>query len=225
MEAAVYFVGAALFLTSALHLFSCRKRMEGIRKHTKVLLVPLVACIHFLICGFAHKLVLAALFAGLMGDVLLIPKDRKAAFILGGAFFLIGHALYIAEAFRLRLPQASYAAVGTVPALITAAAVLAIALTMFAALYRRMDKLMKIPAALYALGLAFMAGLMVWSMIGGGLKTGPVLMAAGGSLFTVSDFLLCAGLVRLLKLKNNRFWVMLTYILAQTGLAIGFALV
>ncbi|MCR5809398.1 MAG: lysoplasmalogenase [Clostridiales bacterium] len=225
MPFAVWPAGGALLAAAVMHLVSCVKRMEGLRKYTKALLVPLILCIHIIVCGFSHRLVIAALVCGWIGDILLIPKDRKAAFIAGGAFFLIGHALYIAEAFRLRLPQSSFERAGLVPAVITAAAVAALALAVYAAFYRRMDKRLRIPGAMYALALAFMAGITVWSMIGGGLKAGPLLMAAGGALFAVSDFLLCAGLVRLVRLKNNRFWVMLTYILAQTGLALGFALI
>ncbi|MBO4562019.1 MAG: lysoplasmalogenase [Clostridia bacterium] len=207
---------------SAAHIFACAKRREGIRKFTKVLLVPLIALLHISVCGFKHPLVLLGLFCGLVGDILLIPKG-KLCFRLGGFFFLIGHVCYIAAAFRIGMPQAAYVSLGIPWLVIMAVAAFALGASAYLILKRGVEGSMRVGVAAYIATISLMAGVMVYSL-GGTRCFGAFLIAAGALLFTASDFLLCVGLTRRFRIKQGRVWVMLTYIAAQLGIALGFAL-
>ena len=212
-----------LFAAAAVHLAACLLHRDGLRKPTKVLLVPLVACVHIALCGFRYPLLLAGLFCGWLGDIFLIPKDRKLTFFIGAGFFMIGHACYIINAFKLGLPGKVFASYGRISVLIAALAVVAVCFTALWFLHRRMSGKMLGAFVAYMTALGLMAGTLVYSMFAVGFRAASVMIAAGAVLFAVSDFLLGSGIVRAFRIKNNRFWVMLTYILAQTGIAVGFA--
>ena len=76
----------------------------------------------------------------------------------------------------------------------------------------------------YMLLLLAMTGTLVYSMISVGFTAQAFMIAAGAVLFALSDFLLGAGIARAFRIRNNRLLVMLTYILAQLGIAVGTAL-
>lgn len=213
-----------LCMVSAVHLIACCLHRDGLRKPTKVFIVPLVICLHVSICGFRYPLLLLGLFFGWLGDIFLIPKDRKLTFFMGAFFFMVGHAFYIWNDFATGLPQAVYRSLGSVSVLAAMLAAVAIGFLALWLLRKRISKLMLAAFMIYMLALLSMAGILVYSMLGVGLSVASVLISAGAMLFAFSDFLLGAGIARAFKIKNNRFLVMLTYILAQTGIAVGFAL-
>ena len=215
---------AALFAVTAVHLFVCCGGKEWVRRLTKVLLVPIVCCIHIAASGGSpNALVLIALAFGWIGDILLIPPKLGVMFGTGGASFLVGHIFYISAAFGLGLPQAAYNRFGPV----SAAAALVIAIGVCAAacavLCPGIPTKLRVPLVVYAAALSLMAGVMVYSFIGS--PSAPsALTAAGGVLFAVSDFILGAGISGVIKGRGRSRWLMLTYVLAQLGLALGFAL-
>lgn len=208
---------------SMLHLTSCYLRLDDVRKPTKVFLVPFILLLHLMIAGVRFPFVIVGLLLGWIGDILLIPKNNKFCFVLGGSFFLIGHGFYIAAAFSAGLPQAAFASRPVLAAAAVAFA-LALAVAAYCSLYKKIPVKMRVPAALYLTALASMAGTMLVSAVGMKPGVAPVLMGGGGLLFALSDYLLGSGLVRAYRIRNNRLWVMLTYILAQLGIALGFAL-
>ena len=216
---------AALLIAadSMLHLTSCYLRLDEIRKPTKVFLVPFILLLHLMIAWFRFPFVVVGLVLGWIGDILLIPKNNKLCFVLGGCFFLVGHGFYIAAAFKAGLPQAAFAS-RPAAAIIACAFALALAVAAYCSLYKKIPVKMRAPAALYLTALASMAGTMLVSAVGMKPGVAPVLMGGGGLLFALSDYLLGSGLVRAYRIRNNRLWVMLTYILAQLGIALGFAL-
>ncbi|MBO4384822.1 MAG: hypothetical protein J5854_05330 [Clostridia bacterium] len=213
-----------LVLVSAVHLVACCLHRDGLRKPTKVFLVPLIICLHISICGFKYPLLILGLIFGWLGDIFLIPKDRKLTFVLGAFFFMIGHACYIWNDFKTGLPQAAFAACGRLSVLIAMLAVVAVGFTALWVLRKRISRGMLVVFMIYMLALLSMAGILVYSMLGTRFSAASVMISAGAVLFALSDFLLGAGIARAFKIKNNRFFVMLTYILAQTGIAVGFAL-
>ncbi|MBQ1893817.1 MAG: lysoplasmalogenase [Clostridia bacterium] len=222
----VLFGAAAALLLAAdalLHLTGCYLKLDGLRAPTKVFLVPFILMLHVMIAGASQPLVIVGLILGWIGDILLIPKNNKLCFVLGGASFLIGHGFYIAAAFVRGLPQAAFGS-RPVPAAIACAFVLALAVLAYVSLRKKIPGKMKLPAILYLTALSSMAGTMLVSAVGMKAGVTPVLMGGGGLLFAVSDYLLGSGLVRARRIKHNRLWVMLTYILAQLGIALGFAL-
>lgn len=221
----LFIASAAFFVVvSVLHLIACGLHRDGLRKPTKVFLVPLIACMHISICGFRYPLVLAGLFCGWLGDIFLIPKDKKLTFYLGALFFMIGHGFYIANAFSLGLPQQVLSRCGRVSLLIAMLAVVAVG---FAALWfmrKRISREMIRLFAVYMLALLTMAGTFVYSSVAVGLRAPAFMLAIGAVLFALSDFLLGAGITRAFRIRNNRLLVMLTYIFAQLGIAVGTAL-
>lgn len=217
-------IAVLLAAVAALHLAACIKHRDGLRKPTKVFLVPLIICLHVAVCGFRYPYLLVGLFCGWLGDIFLIPKDRKLTFAIGALFFMAGHAFYIINTFWLGLPQKTLEAYGKVSIFIAAAAVLLVCAAAIWFMRKRLTNKMLAAFLAYMTALAFMAGTMVYSAVSVGLKPQSFMIGGGALLFAVSDFLLCTGIIRAFKIRNNRFWVMLTYILAQTGIALGFAL-
>lgn len=217
-------IAIVLLLVSVVHLVACCLHRDGLRKPTKVFLVPLIILLHISVCGFKYPFIILGLMFGWLGDIFLIPKDRKLTFVLGAFFFMVGHACYIWNDFKTGLPQAAFAAYGRFSVLIAMLAVVAVGFTALWVLRKRISKGMLVVFMIYMLALLSMAGLLVYSMLGTRFSAASVLISAGAVLFAISDFLLGAGIARAFKIKNNRFFVMLTYILAQTGIALGFAL-
>ncbi len=215
---------AALAIAAAVHLYACCKAKERLRRVTKPLLVPLVLCCHVLTAGSSMPLVIFALIFGLIGDILLIPSGKMLLFGAGGFSFLVGHVLYVLNAFRMGLPQRAFGRFGWASALAVALIVGAVGLTGCLVIRRRLQKKLRRPLDVYVLGLTAMAGTMVYSFIGAPCL-GTALMAAGGALFAVSDLLLGACITGQIKGRRRNMWVMLTYVLAQAGIAVGSALV
>lgn len=218
-------IAAPVFGAVALvHLLACLLHRDVLRKCTKVFLVPLILCMHIGICGFSHPLVIVALILGFIGDVLLIPGKNKVCFFLGGVSFLIGHVFYIVHAFRTGLPKLSFERWG-----IPYAALIIVLMVLFCALAygtfaRKLPIKLRVPVIAYMAAVASMAATMVYMLPGAGFSLYALLLAVGGASFAASDFMLCAGSLRAVKIKNNRFIVMLTYIIAQLCLALGFAM-
>lgn len=218
-------IAAPVFGAVALvHLLSCLLHRDGIRKATKVFLVPLIICIHIGVCGFAHPLVLTALAFGFVGDVLLIPGKNRICFGLGGFSFLIGHVFYIVHALRTGIPQATFARLGVLSIAAAALVTVVFCLLAYRAFARKLPVKLRVPVIIYMVAVAAMAAVMVYMMPGGGFSIPVLMLAVGGAHFAASDFMLCAGSLRAVKIKNNRFAVMMTYIIAQFFLALGFAL-
>lgn len=214
-----------LAAVSVLHLTACLLHRDGLRKTTKVFIVPLVICLHVSLCGFKYPLLAAGLVCGWLGDIFLIPKDRKLTFYVGALFFMAGHVLYILTCVKAGLPQSTFAKGGVIT---VSFAIPAAAATGFAGLWflrRRISGKMLVAFMCYMVALLTMAGTMIYSSFGLSSALPAVMIALGAALFAVSDFLLGAGIARAFKVRNSRFWVMLTYILAQTGIALGFALI
>lgn len=215
--------GALLFAASVLHLTACLIHRDGIRKASKVFLVPLAACLHISLCGFRYPLFLIGLFFGWLGDIFLIPKDRKGTFIAGAVFFMAGHAFYVSNAFSEGLPQRTFSALGGFSVVITVLAVILVGTLAFIALSRRLNKKLLAVFVVYMAALLTMAGTLVYSALTMNTAS-AVLLCAGAPLFALSDFLLGAGIARAFRVKSSRFWVMITYILAQTCISLGLAL-
>lgn len=212
-------------VVSLVHLCACFSEKTKLRMATKPLLMPAAILLHAAICGLAHPLVIAALVFGCMGDIFLMFVRRNRSFLVCGLLsFLIGHGLYIAAAVKTGLPGRALGAAGALPLVITAACALVCGACAYAFLYKSIYAKLKAAAAVYILGLTAMAATMVYCCIGSfGPATG--LMACGGLLFVVSDFILACKLFGVIKRKRLNFAVMLTYIAAQQCLAVGFALV
>jgi|KBSSwiStaDraftv2_1062776.scaffolds.fasta_scaffold494142_2 uncharacterized membrane protein YhhN len=166
---------------------------------TKPLLMPVLALWVWL--HGRHKLIIAALLFSWAGDVALLNGDKQLWFIAGMVFFLGAHLCYITAFVRSGArPKAS---------VVTLYAVVYVAALVW--LWKPLGA-MAIPMTVYGLALATMATLSA---------SVSRIVGIGGALFFVSDMLIAvrvAGVV-----ERTDVWVMLTYVLAQALIAVGFA--
>ncbi|MFE2377821.1 lysoplasmalogenase [Streptomyces sp. NPDC059398] len=171
----------------------------GLLVHTtaKPLLMPLLAA-HAYVRG-APRLLVAALLCGWGGDVLLL-SGAEPAFLAGMALFAAGHVCYLVLFGRGRTNP--YLGAGYAVVLAATAAVLLPALPAG----------LRIPVAGYSLLLTAMA----YRASGSGPAAG-----LGGALFLVSDTLIATGIADLPQPPVPGFWVMATYVAAQSLLAAG----
>ena len=87
----------------AIHLYCCHFRVIEIRKITKVFLMPLLSTLYYLGTPEAQfsKNVLAGIFFGFLGDVLILVDDPFSSLIVPGVIcFFIGHLLYMVSFLR-----------------------------------------------------------------------------------------------------------------------------
>ncbi|WP_327298369.1 lysoplasmalogenase [Streptomyces sp. NBC_01197] len=163
----------------------------------KPLLMPLLAAQVY--TRGAPRLLIAALLFGWGGDTLLLI-NADPAFLAGMALFAAGHVCYLVLFGRGRTNP--YLGAGYAVALAATAAVLLSALPAG----------LRIPVAGYSLLLTAMA----YRASGLGLPAG-----LGGALFLVSDTLIATGIADLPQPPLPGFWVMATYVAAQSLLAAG----
>lgn len=211
-------LSAALAAASVTHLAACGLGKSRLRYFTKLLLMPLVAALYCALADRPAPAVLAAMFCGWVGDFFMIYKHKDAFLAAGMAAFGVGHILYVA--------RIGVIAAAVHPRLFTALAATlvpgAVAIVIFAVLRRRIPKQLRLPGLLYGLLLASLGSAAFIALRAG--APGGAYLLAGGCLFLCSDGILsfetfCDG-------DSNAadVAVMLTYIAAQTLLAIGFSM-
>ena len=188
-------LSAALGAASVTHLAACGLGKSRLRYFTKLLLMPLVAALYCALVDRPAPAVLAAMFCGWAGDFFMIYKHRDAFLAAGMAAFGLGHILYVA--------RIGVIAAAAQPRLFTALAGTlvpgAVAIIIFVVLRLRIPKQLRLPGLLYGL-------------------------LAGGCLFLCSDGILAFETFRDGDSNAADVAVMLTYIAAQTLLAIGFSM-
>ncbi|MDG9715052.1 lysoplasmalogenase [Streptomyces sp. DH24] len=167
----------------------------------KPLLMPLLAA--WAAASGAPRLLVAALLFGWAGDTLLL-FDADAAFLAGMGCFAAGHVCYLAlfgpyvragaplrARARLLVPGYAVALAGTV-----------------ALLWPDLPAGLRVPVALYSALLTAMA-------CTAAVRIG-VVAGLGGALFLLSDTLIATGIADWPQLPRPDFWVMLTYVAAQS---------
>ena len=206
-------LSAALAAASVTHLAACGLGKSRLRYSTKLLLMPLVAALYCALAGRPAPAVLAAMFCGWAGDFFMIYKHKDAFLAAGMAAFGVGHILYVAHI--------GVIAAAAHPRLFTALAATlvpgAVAIVIFAVLRRRIPKQLRLPGLLYGLLLASFIALRAGA-------PGGAYLLAGGCLFLCSDGILSFETFRDGDSNAADVAVMLTYIAAQTLLAIGFSM-
>ncbi|NGO81516.1 lysoplasmalogenase [Streptomyces sp. YC504] len=167
----------------------------------KPLLLPLLAA--YAVVRGAPRLLIAALFFGWCGDVLLM-FDADAAFLAGMGGFAAGHVCYLVLFARYgrRGERAHFL-------LATYSVVLAATLPL---LWGDLPAELRIPVVAYSLLLTAMAYRAA--------RLGAV-AGIGGALFLLSDTLIATGIADWPQLPRPDFWIMLTYAAAQALLVRG----
>ena len=154
--------------------------------------------------------VLAALVFSWLGDVLLIPKDARRAFLAGLVSFLLGHLLYAVAFSRLGL-DGGWLAAGAV--FVAIAATVALRWLM-----PHVEGPMIWPVRAYVVVISAM----VVAAAGATGETGIALVLAGALLFYVSD-LAVARERFVAKTFTNKLWGLPTYYGGQVLLALSVA--
>ncbi len=211
-------LSAALAAASVTHLAACGLGKSRLRYSTKLLLMPLVAALYCALADRPAPAVLAAMFCGWAGDFFMIYKHKDAFLAAGMAAFGVGHILYVA--------RIGVIAAAAHPRLFTALAATlvpgAVAIVIFAVLRRRIPKQLRLPGLLYGLLLASLGSAAFIALRAG--APGGAYLLAGGCLFLCSDGILSFETFRDGDSNAADVAVMLTYIAAQTLLAIGFSM-
>ncbi len=125
--------------------------------------------------GLHGQLMLLALVLSLLGDVLLIPKDREPVFRAGILAFLLGHVAYLAAFVRI----------GVDP-LVTAAALACMALAA-TQIVRWLEPHVSADMVVPVYGYVVVISLMMVSAVGSLPESGEPRVAIGALMFLVSD--------------------------------------
>ena len=211
MELKIVFL-VILAVVSVVYLTSLFFKHGLFQSILKGCLLPLVLAIY--VFG-AEKILLPivlALVFGWAGDIFLLKISDLRCFRIGLASFLTGHLCYIIAMYKFILPY-------NIPVLFCSIAVAAIAGFFLFRIIRPNDE-MRIPVIVYETVILIMVvfALQVFSSQG---KEFGAFVFAGSLCFVVSDSLLAYDTFQK-KTKVGYFLVMLTYILAQVFIALGF---
>ena len=200
------------------HLISCWRSDDDLRKPTKVALMPVVALTYLAFANTPSLWVVAGLLFGCLGDLFLLWPLKSKFFALGTSSFFLGHVCYLIFIYTHYAVRVSWVWIVVVCAIYAAGVVV---------VYSRSRK--SIPRALRPLSLAYMLMLCVLSVslilpLLTDFRWSKLVAFLGATLFLTSDGVLCDMLfVQKAEPAKRNFVVMITYILAQTLLAIGFA--
>ena len=80
---------------AVVHLVSCWRGDDDLRKPTKVALMPVVALTYLAFANTPSLWVVAGLLLGCLGDLFLLRPLQKHFFALGTASFFLGHVCYL----------------------------------------------------------------------------------------------------------------------------------
>ncbi|MBQ5991526.1 MAG: lysoplasmalogenase [Clostridia bacterium] len=211
----IIILGALFVGVSVLHLAACYRRMPKIRTVTKTLLMPLLGALYCVSAKEISPLVVTALAFGWLGDVFLLFKGSKLGMLLGIASFALGHVFYIGA---MLSGYPSPHVLMLVP--------LALCAVWLVFVYKKLipyaPKSLRKPGFLYALLLSW-TGLSALYLLLVTQKLPYLVAFIGGLFFMLSDTILTGNQYRK-ELKHGNFYVMLTYILAQSLLILGFVL-
>jgi uncharacterized membrane protein YhhN len=192
---------AAFALAATGDLAALLAGSDGAHTVFKPLLMPILAAYVLTVKG--PRLLTAALLLGWGGDTLLL-FDADPAFLAGMGSFAAGHVCYLVLFKRHGTSRAR-------DAWLVAAYATALVATV-ALLWPDLPPDMRGPVAGYSLLLTAMA----FAATRLGLTT-----AAGGALFLLSDTLIATGVAEWPQAPRPDFWIMLTYIAAQSLLVRG----
>lgn len=203
---------------AVVHLISCWRGDDDLRKPTKVALMPVVALTYLAFANTPSLWVVAGLLLGCLGDLFLLRPLQKHFFALGTASFFLGHVCYLIFIYTHYAIRVGWVWIVVISAVYAAGA---------AFVYANSRK--SIPRALRPLALAYMVMLCTLSIsvflpLVTAFTWGKLASFLGASFFLTSDGVLCDMLfIKKAEPTKQNFAVMGTYILAQVLLTMGFA--
>ena len=203
---------------AVVHLVSCWRGDDDLRKPTKVALMPVVALTYLAFANTPSLWVVAGLLLGCLGDLFLLRPLQKHFFALGTASFFLGHVCYLVHIYTTYAVHVRWFWIVLVCAAYAAGIVV---------VYKGSRR--SIPRALRPLALAYMVMLCTLSIsvflpLVTAFTWGKLASFLGASFFLASDGVLCDMLfIKKAEPTKQNFAVMGTYILAQVLLTMGFA--
>ena len=194
------------------HLVTCYLEKELPRKITKIFIVPLLFVGLALTKTFNLWLYIG-LTLGWIGDVLLIFTGKKRYFVIGGASFLLGHFSYVCSSMALLMQK--YDSFSDIP--LWAFAILGVVAVVFLVL--TITRIRKHVGVFAYLG-AFYFYILITALITC-ILTERYLLSIGFAVFMISDSIL--SIARFAHpIKRDHFYIMSTYILAQTLICLSY---
>ena len=203
---------------AVVHLISCWRGDDDLRKPTKVALMPVVALTYLAFANTPSLWVVAGLLFGCLGDLFLLRPLQKHFFALGTASFFLGHVCYLIFIYTHYAIRVGWVWIVVISAVYAAGAAFVYA-----------NSRRSIPRALRPLALAYMVMLCTLSIsvflpLVTAFTWGRLASFLGASFFLTSDGVLCDMLfTKKAEPTKQNFAVMGTYILAQVLLTMGFA--
>lgn len=203
---------------AVVHLISCWRGDDDLRKPTKIALMPVVALTYLAFANTPSLWVVAGLLLGCLGDLFLLRPLQKHFFALGTASFFLGHVCYLIFIYTHYAIRVGWVWIVVISAVYAAGAAFVYA-----------NSRRSIPRALRPLALAYMVMLCTLSIsvflpLVTAFTWGKLASFLGASFFLTSDGVLCDMLfTKKAEPTKQNFAVMGTYILAQVLLTMGFA--
>lgn len=203
---------------AVVHLVSCWRGDDDLRKPTKVALMPVVALTYLAFANTPSLWVVAGLLFGCLGDLFLLRPLQKHFFALGTASFFLGHVCYLIFIYTHYAIRVGWVWIVVISAVYAAGAAFVYA-----------NSRRNIPRALRPLALAYMVMLCTLSIsvflpLVTAFTWGKLASFLGALSFLASDGVLCDMLfTKKAEPTKQNFAVMGTYILAQVLLTMGFA--
>jgi uncharacterized membrane protein YhhN len=205
--------GVALIL----NIIAEARDIQVLRWYTKPLLIPLLIAYYVIQSREADLFIVFALISAFAGDILLLFSENKIMLKLGLLSFLISHILF--SCFIL----SSIGWLNDIPLKywLFILPYLGVGVIVFLFLRKSLEN-MKFLAAIYILGLISMAFFCTLRI---SVFSGPALWypIIGSVFFISSDFILSYDLFKK-KLKWGGVYIMLSYIIAEVLLVLGFML-
>lgn len=193
------------------HLVTCYFEKELPRKITKVFIIPFLI-IGLLITKTYNLFLFAGLTLGWIGDILLLFNKKKRYFVIGGISFLLGHLAYVISSLTLLFKKFE---VKDLPIwlfiMLSVAAIVFLILT---------NSRIRKHFGVYAYMGAFYFYILIVSIITC-ILTEKYILSIGFAVFMISDSIL--SIARFAHpIKRQHFYIMSTYILAQTLICLSF---
>ncbi|CEM62503.1 lysoplasmalogenase [Treponema phagedenis] len=209
------------FAVAIIHLVQCIKEADGYADLSKFALMPLLLLMYIVYSVFAgHALsifIIIALFMAWFGDILLVFDFEPRNFFLGVISFGVAQIAYAIYAI-LKLTQTELDHNAIVIVIVLSFIFLIYGILSFLFMHKAM-KNMKATIPFYMLVISVMA----ISFIAYGVampSAGSIIAAIGACFFVISDSIL-ANTLFINSFKKSRFFIMLTYTLAQFFIVFG----
>jgi uncharacterized membrane protein YhhN len=192
-------------------LGTCYLEKEFPRKITKIFIIPLLFLGLILTKTFNIWLYIG-LFLGWIGDILLLFTGKKRYFVIGGTSFLLGHFSYVFSSMALLLQKYSFSEIPIWAYIFLGV----VAVTFLILTTVRIRK----HFGVFAYMGAFYFYILITSVITC-ILTERYLLSIGFAVFMISDSIL--SIARFAHpIKRQHFYIMSTYILAQTLICLSY---